>query len=276
MQLEKFTSTGRPLDMKYKTNNIIAIATPAVMLGAFVFEMFHGGAWNETIWQGIGAGLGVFLAWAIGRELDPDNQYSSILTMVFAIVLLFIWPLPDLLGLFWVLIAMRIINRSTGLPAKITDSLILLILTTVLVYQGKWPYGLAALTVFFLDAVQKTRLKRQWYFVAVASIIILFGIFWWENQWQFSSLPWPYIAAVFAIILFHMVIMESVKVKSKGDITSEPLNPGRVISAQVLVMSLGLLLVLQEGERGLIALSGLWAAVVGSGMFNIFKRIKNL
>ena len=61
----------------------------------------------------LGAGIAVFLAWALGRELDPDHDWSALIAELGTFALWF--TLPSSAGLlFATLISVRLITRSTG------------------------------------------------------------------------------------------------------------------------------------------------------------------
>lgn len=125
MDLEKFasrweesvarkgTSLSRIIDPRVQSN-VLALGIAIVAgVGAIAARLVDDTGAAESLLDSFGAGVAVFLAWAIGRELDPDNNSSALLAELGAFALWF-W-LPSSAGLlFATLIPVRLIVRSTG------------------------------------------------------------------------------------------------------------------------------------------------------------------
>lgn len=70
------TSLGRPLDLRYRSNRLVLILSCVAAIGAaipFVVWEFSFVALDRVL----GSFLFVFLAWAIGREYDPDRPATA-------------------------------------------------------------------------------------------------------------------------------------------------------------------------------------------------------
>ena len=117
MKLTDVTTLGRPVDPRYPTNLAVVVLSPVVVVAGTIYRLVSGYALLEGVLWGIGAGLAVFLAWALGRELDPDHDLSAFVGAGLTVFGLLLTGLPSLLVLFWLLLALRVVNRSTGLPA---------------------------------------------------------------------------------------------------------------------------------------------------------------
>lgn len=94
------------MDISYKTNQLIAaIALIVAAIG-----------WSLTgeISSGLCIGAGVFLTWALSRELDPKHGYSAFLAAGLSLINLFYYETIQLLVIVWLLLLMRIINGITG------------------------------------------------------------------------------------------------------------------------------------------------------------------
>ena len=105
------SALGRPLDPRYLSNSI------AVMGAGITFLFFLGYnlvASEPLATSAFGAGITVFLAWAIGRELHPDRNSAAYVAMAVAFFsVLYLEPSPMLA--FGVLIATRLITGTVGL-----------------------------------------------------------------------------------------------------------------------------------------------------------------
>ncbi|MGD9316838.1 MAG: hypothetical protein PVG56_08400, partial [Anaerolineae bacterium] len=98
MKLADFTALGRnPLDPGYPTNLAIAALTVVVAIAGAVWRLISGVALLESALWGIGAGLVMFLTWALGRELDPDHDLSAFVGAGLVLIALLLAGAPSLL-----------------------------------------------------------------------------------------------------------------------------------------------------------------------------------
>ncbi|MFC2161904.1 hypothetical protein ACFLRX_09665, partial [Acidobacteriota bacterium] len=240
--MKKILSIGRPVDLSYPTNRAIALLVLGVVVVTLFFKLFsHESFFRSGKW-GLEVGFSVFLAWALCRELDPDNDFSAFLGAGVTLIGVYIWGLPSFLALFWILVILRILNRSGGLPAKVADSLVVLILGGVLVYQGNWGYGVLTALAFFLDARLPSPHRRQIGFVGLALMTTVTITVLKQDYWTGEALYWK--AGAFALglsVVFIPIMFKSRILSSTGDETGEPLIPLRVLSGQGLVLVTGII-----------------------------------
>ncbi len=105
---------GRPLDPAYPSN-MFAIAGSIALAALFAAaELIGVAALASPFWVAGGAG---FMAWAIGRELDPDNPLSAAVALVMAGALSFVVQ-PSLFLAAGVLIATRVMAQTVGLALR--------------------------------------------------------------------------------------------------------------------------------------------------------------
>jgi hypothetical protein len=271
MPLNDFTALARPIDPSYPTNRVIALLALVVVVGGTASRLLAGAAWIESASWGVGAGFAVFLAWALARELDPDHDLSAFVAAGLMLIGLLFFDLPALLALFWMLLTLRVVNRTVGLPSKLQDSLLVLGLGGWLTWQGNWMFGLVTAVAFLLDSRMPPALKRHLLFAGVALVVtaitsILIGIVPGE-----SGLSLPVVAAILVTsALFVIVIAASRTLSSAGDETGEPLNPGRVQAGQVLALLTATQVAWWDGRAGLVALLPLWAAMLGVALYRLF------
>lgn len=119
--MTRFTHVGREFHPRYATHRwVIAISLAAAVWSGGLAAL-QGAGLLAAGWSAV-AGAGVaFLAWAIGREIDPDHHTSAILAAAAAAAGQPWLGAADLLGLAWFLGLARIVNASTGLPPKASD-----------------------------------------------------------------------------------------------------------------------------------------------------------
>jgi len=274
MRMSDLTTIQRKIDLNYPTNRAIVLSALAVAVGGVILQLVLGEELLQGVSWGIAAGLAVFLAWALGRELDPDHDLSAFVAAGLALIGLLLFDSPSLLALFWMLVLLRILNRTFGLPARILDSVLLLGLGSWLTWQGNWSYGLMTALAFFLDSRLSSPHRRHLFFAAVGLLVtvVLFGVS--------GSMPGegkPSLLAILAVvgmsILFVPAIVASRQLSTVGDATGEPLNPRRVQAAQVMTLLTGIQMTLWEGDAGLDQLMPLWAAVLGVALYKLFSVI---
>jgi hypothetical protein len=268
MQLSDVTSLGRPIDLGYPTNRAIAILSPAVMLVATGIRLVQGMAWLDSARWGLGAGLAVFFAWALSRELDPDYDLSAFVGAGLMLASLLLFDLPHLLVLFWLFAAARLVNRTTGRSAKALDSVGLLGLSSWLVWQGQWVAGAMTVVAFALDAWLAPPLRRHGIFAALAlAATVVLSIFHGDLRMENGpSLP-VIVAVVVMGGLFVAIIVTYRSVRSVGDTDGQRLNARRVQAAQLVALVTALAWAWWQGSAGVVALLPLWAAMLGAALY---------
>jgi len=274
MKLTAITSLARPLDLTYPTNKAIAVLSLMVFGGGGTLVWMTGGSEVlDSVSKGFIASLAFFLAWAIARELDPDHDLSAFVAAGLALIGLIFWGLPRILVLFWVLLMVRMVNRTTGLPARRLDSVALLVLAGWLTFTGNIFVGLITALAFFLDSRMPKPQQQHVLFAGMQMLIV--GISVYVNGFTVDSSTVALIGAravVVISVLFLVVIVDSKEVRAVGDQTGEVLDPIRVQSAQVLALSTALLITVWNGTPGIVAILPLWAAIVGTVVYRTAVR----
>lgn len=269
------TTIGRPVDPSYPTNRAIAIVTLVVTLGAAVLQILSGLTWVQSALWGVQGGLAVFLAWALCRELDPDHDLSAFVAVALALGGLFLWGLPRLAVLFWLVLILRVVNRTTGLPAGILDSLAALGLSLWLSLWGNWGYGVITVLAFLLDSQLPIRAPRQLVFailgvVGTAITAILGG----DLKWNGAPSVGAGLIALGVSASFLPVMWESRSITSVGDRTGKTLEPLRVQAAEAFAFLVGVETALLGGMPALRSLMPLWAAILGASLYWLYDTLK--
>ena len=274
MKISNLSALPRPIDPQYPTNLAIAGLTALVTVAAAIVRLLLGSGWLDGVLWAAQLGLAVFLTWALSRELDPDHAWSAFVGAVLTIPAVGLVGLPGLSAALWALVALRIVNRSTGLAARILDSLVLFVLGAWVTWQGMWPLGLATALAFFLDGVLVPRLPRQLLFAAITLAVTLIliqvkGLLAPAGPFSTTGL----VLVAVATLLFLIAILTSRTVRSVGDITHIPLNPQRVQAAQVVGLAAVLGVTALMGDRGAVLVLPLWLAILGVGLFRVMLLV---
>ena len=174
--LARFTSIGRLIHPAYPTNRAILIFTALVSLGAGAWRALAGeGVLVTTVYAAM-AGFTVYAAWMLARELDPDYDLGAFVAAALALAVLFLERMPNPVALIWVVQVQRILNRTTGLQARVTDSLALIAFGTFLALQSSWIYALFTLLALILDATVPPAHRRQIYLTGVGLVVMAAGL----------------------------------------------------------------------------------------------------
>ena len=276
MKLTDLTSIGRPIDPSYPTNRAIALLGVAVGGAGTIVRLLGGSSLIQSVAWGAGVAFAVFFAWALARELDPDYDLSAFVSAGLLLVSLLFFELPALLVLLWMLLLLRIVNRTTGLPATPLDSLAALGLGGWLAWQETWVYGLVTALAFVADAALHPPLRRQIVFAVLALIPMAAALLFGGPGNRAWSWALPGIVTVLAgltSVLFLLLILDTRRVVARCDITGQPLHPARVRAAQALALLTAVLVAWRDGGQGILSLLPLWAAMLGVAVYRGFSIV---
>ena len=243
-RIYKYTSIGRPLEPAYPSNKAVLILMPlGAVLGAIAAWM-DGQSGVQLLQQAISFLLIVFGAWALARELDPDDHTAAFISMAAAVFATLVVDAPGILLVFATLGLVRIVNRSTGLVARMSDSVIVMLLALPVIYSTKSPFfGIVAALAFILDGTLKEPLRHQWVF----GLVCLGGtiVYMVDHDIGIAHLSVPeslfgWLALLF-LLIFALNTLLLKKVHSKGDINGKKLDLSRVRGG----MAVGLFAALQ-------------------------------
>jgi hypothetical protein len=270
MKMSDVTALGRLPDPRYPTNRAIMALALAVGAAGAIFQWLRGTTLLEGVNWGIGAGFAVFLAWALGRDLDPDHDLSAFVGAGLALVALVFFDTPPLMVILWLLLVVRLVNRTVGLPARPLDSLGVLGLGAWLTWQGDWIVGLVTAGAFLLDGLLSPPLRYH-LFVSGLALVATVVLTVFQGGLVTGSGPTTAVAISSLAIasLFLVVIANSSELQAVGDATGEPLHPRRVQAARILALATALLFAWWGGAAGVLAMLPLWAAMLGVSLYRL-------
>jgi hypothetical protein len=266
----QYTALARPLDPAVPTNRAVIILIPlAALLGGGIGWHRHGDALS-ILQEAVLFALVLFGAWALARELDPDDNPAAFISLTCGMLVAGFMADPGVLIVFVTLGLVRIVNRSTGLMASKADSIVLTMLTIVVIYATGSPlYGAVAALAFMLDGSLREPLARQWLFGLLclgASIVYMVDhdIAAGRLRPPDSLLEW---LSVLFLLIFALDAILLKRVKSKGDVTGRPLDVNRVRGG----MAVGLAAALQ-GIQTPANVAIIVAVIAGLGIGMAFRK----
>lgn len=256
------------------TNRAVILLMPVGALIMAIAGMLQGHDWMQIAGSALTGAVAVFGSWALARELSPDDNTAAFIGMFLAFATLR-FDIPSLLFLFTALFMVRMVNRSTGLPARYLDSFVVLGLTFWATYEMETPgLGLVGALAFVLDGQLRDGQRHQWgfAFLSIAGAVFVFDRFGMgaADPEAFSTLDTWLIASVTIIYVAIALLLH--RVRSVGDATGVPLSTSRVRAA----MFVGLLAASQalvHGATGFEQVSLVWATLAGVSLGGIRRML---
>lgn len=236
-RIYQYSSIGRPLDPAYPTNKAVLIMLPlAALLGA-AFAGLKGGSGLDMLQMAIRFSLILFGSWALARELAPDDNTAAFISGCIAMFAAFLVEAPGLLVVFGTLGLVRIVNRSTGLQARKSDSFIVMVLAIWIMYSAASPFfGIVAGLAFILDGTLRDPLRRQWIFGLLCiggSIVYMVDHDFTLAQVSAPATLFEWISLLF-LLIFALDTLLLKKVRSRGDMARSKLDVNRVRGGMVI------------------------------------------
>ena len=188
--------------------------------------------------------LALYGCWALARELDPDDTPTAFVSAGIAMLAMALVAAPGVLIVYVTLGLVRMVNRSSGLRARRSDSVVLTIVAIWLMYAMASPlYGLVAALAFMLDGSLREPLRRQWLFALIClGAIVVYVV---DHDFGLSQIGVPDSLFEWTGLLFVVIFALDTallkRVRARGDVNNRPLEVNRVRGG----MTVGFLAALQ-------------------------------
>lgn len=271
--LSRLTSLSRAIDPRLKNHQLILGLSVLAGAACPLIGWFIGSTLLASLLLGVKCGISAFLTWVLARELDPDHPNSGLLGPLLIVPAVLAIGSPSLLSALWTVMLLRILNRSTGLPATPPDSMGTILLTAVLSTTLHPSLGILGGTAFLADSL----LPRGHAYhrgLGVFTLAIAAGHWWFvgggfmlPDQIRF------WIGVGLASLLFLLTILWQDDPVSVGDYDGQPLSESRVNAAQYAALIVALFFILFEGRSGFQEQTPLWAALVGVAGYQFVRRL---
>lgn len=270
--MEIRSALSRPIDLDYPDNRIIIYLSTVIFIVSISYQIISGQHLSEAIIRAGRSSLSIFFAWALTKEIDPDNPHAALIAAGLGVCCLLFLEIPFILPLVLLLFLFRITNRISGIIPTLFDSILILLTGTYLIYTGNWIQGLLMGFAFFMDARLNEPIKRHFIFAFICLIISLFVLYT-------SNIKILFVAQYQIFILLLLIVFSIVKIinaevpRTLSDVKSRPLSKERMIATRIIAFLAGLL-TLFAGLNSLSSILPLWTAIGGSTTYYIIQKIK--
>jgi hypothetical protein len=186
----QYTSLGRPLEPSLPAGKAVLYLLSAAAVLGMVMGWVRQGNFTGVLYTAALFPLVIYGTWALARELDPDDTPVAFMSMVLGLLAALLIESPGILVVYVTLGLVRMVNRSSGLAAKRSDSIAMMVLAIVVIYSTQSPlFGAVAALAFFLDGSLRLPERSQW----VYGLICLGGmvVYMVDHDIGFPIMHWP-------------------------------------------------------------------------------------
>lgn len=271
--MTSMTSLARPLDLSRPSNRLPLLATVVFLaVGTGTTLAMSEATVGAAVWDGAHYGLGAFLVWALGRELDPDRPRAARYG-VFTYVALVWLGRPAVLATVATLTAARIVLRPVGFEPTRVD------LVGAVVVAG-WaaavhPVGVVAALAVAAALLADGRLAGDARSEQMAAGAVAAGAGLVLAAVQGTLLAaWelPTVPGLLAVLLAAAAatrILGPAEVHSTADATRQRLSERRLRWTRTLVVLTAALTVVWAGGGGVAGVAPVLAAIIGAGVTGV-------
>ncbi len=262
----RFSGIGRPVDPAYRTNRAILFLLPVALVGGAIRALLAGSGVVDAGLSSANGAVALFLSWALTRELSPDDNAAAFAAAGLAWLGWALAGRQSLMIAVVVLIAVRIVNRSTGKASMPSDTVLLLPLFVFAGWTESWTLAVVGAAAFALDGVLPAapgQAKRSSHrgiavlLLAFAAVLVAFGTSGLRADWPVGLVL--LLVAVFAAAV-GLVCPEP---RSCGDVDGLPLVRVRVRAGLLLGVFAAVLVTVDAGVE-IARLGVLWSGLAGT------------
>jgi hypothetical protein len=269
------TGIGRPLDFAHASNRYAAAVTILGGLGTLVWRWATGA---DDIWGwSFRVAVGVFLGWAIGRELDPDDTGSAALASLVVIPLTVLGS-PSLGSSVAVLLAVRIAVRTTGISPHVIDGIALVAGAAYLgARAGTWPaLGTLIVAVATDRYASPPGPERTIWFGAAMTVAAIGAALWLADPpgWTEPSIA-EWVVLALAATSGFLAIVNTRTPAGKTDFHDQSLSEARLRFGRVLVLFTLVVGVVYLGGPAVADLGPVWAAAMATTVIHYYRLVQS-
>jgi len=247
-RIYRYTSLARPPNPAGRAGKVVLYLLPAAALLGVVMGWLRTASLGGVAEYAAVFTLVLYGAWALARELDPDDSPVSFISMALGLLAALLVEEPGVFIVYVTIALVRLVNRSSGLEPRHSDSVLLMLASIGVIYHSASPlFGLVAGLAFALDGSLKNARPSQWvYGLVCMGATVVYMV---DHDIGLATLQAPdslfeWIALLF-ILIFALDTLLMKRVRTRGDVNGLRLDIARVRSG----MAVGALAALQGVTR---------------------------
>ena len=263
------TAIGRHFDFRLMSNRI-AIGGSLVAFAALAIASFF--LDDLTIVGAAFAAVGVFIGWAVSRELDPAMPSAATYAMALALGFAF-WSLPGALVAGVTLIGIRLLVGSVGAPLTLVDAVSFVLIggATMIDPVGWMAAAMMAIWLWTAPEVgDRRRLGQVSFAVGVAGGIAV-GLVstWGESPFDSEITATAYVLAAVAgaAMLFSV---RPVRQTAPTDVGGGSIDPIRIRFGRLAAGAACMWAAVIAGVDGFWQLGPIFAALLVAAFYRVF------
>lgn len=253
------SALGRSIDIRYASNRYAIAATFAAGAVGFFVGLFGEG---NALGDGVASGGAAFLAWAIGRDLDPDHTLTAAVAAPVGLALWFLGA-PGLWVVGTALLGLRLISQTTGRSPWPADMVVAIVFAVVAGFRPGGFIAAAALGIaLILDCRLSLRARPIQYLAGLLAVIgAAIAAVIWSDPLAFESVTIMG-GLVAALAVGAALTTPLARPAAEGDLTGEPLERGRIRLARLVASAVTVGYLIQGGQAGITTIGPLLAAML--------------
>jgi hypothetical protein len=248
MKSTKITGIGRPLDPKYTTNIAIVLFSILAGLVIGVRALSSGMSLLVAFLEAFNAGVTLFLGWALTREYDPDHPFAAFLAALAVLLVSVFIQRGSLILLAFLLVMLRFITRTTGVPATLLDQSAGLGLAAWLSFSVDWIIGILAAAAYALDGLLSEDGKLSFVFAFLSLLVAAGALIQGPRVVSFLGMNVHVLSLSLLFVVLSLPLIRAYRsVESMDDSDQTVLNPQRIRAAQVFFVAATILIGMKRG-----------------------------
>ena len=264
----QITGLGRTLHPRHPSNRFAVVGAAAAFACFVVIDALRGAF--TPIAAGAAA-IAVFLAWAIGRELDPDTPRVASVALVLAAVAA-VWFTPSAVASGVALVALRVVAGTVGAPLSRYDVAALALIGAACGVDVVTWLAALAIGAWLWSAPEVGRLGRVGIVALVVGFVCGIAFTWWRTG---AIVPdnavtgWAYVlAAAAAAAMILSVRVPAVRTRTDAD--TGIIDTLRVRLARITAGSFSMWAAVMAGVDGFWQIGPVFAAMGAVAVFRVF------
>lgn len=263
------SSLGRDVDPRIPSNRLAIVG--ALLAGLATGLAFLAGL--EVGLSPLAAGIGVFLAWAIARELDPDHPATAAIALPVSFVLLVGLGPSSLLVSTGLLLGVRMVAGTVGSPLRIIDAVGIVALSALLGTSVVGVVGVAAMGVGVL--VDEPRRDRALAIVGSAAAAFAFTALVTGVDWVWTTPNAADLIVLLIGVAATLLVVPASPPTTHTDRTKALVLGERVTAARIVAGVAGVVAFTLAGATGIAALAGTAIAALAALSLRQIMASKN-